>query len=195
MQQRLLEIADLPFEQSYTCKNGTIIDIREHLEGLRTPINVLGTTGNIGKVDSLGFAMAMPLNYMVNDAPDDYWDEPDSFVWFVGGWGFDTYMYIANAVRKMRAMFREGQATLSMCLGRCRDTYFEDVVDQVDEFGNFVWGDYPWGGAVEVKMGNLLLHGAVSCFNDDVDDDVIARLILGLLAKQILIGDGLKPEV
>ncbi len=191
---KVLNIADLPFEAIYDCQDGTTIDMKELLENLRTPINVLGTTGNIGQVDSLGFAMTKPLNFMFRVPDDYYWDDPVSYVWFVGGWGPDRDMYIANAVRKMRAMLREGLDTLYMKYGCYRDSHFKNVVDQTDEAGNFAWGDFPWGGAVEVQWGNLLLHGAVSCFDDDVDDDVVARLIIGLFGKQILIGDGLKFE-
>ena len=195
MPRQLLDISKLPFESKYDCQDGTTIDMKKFLENLRTPINVLGTTGNIGQVDSLGFVMAKPLNFMVNVLPDDYyWDDPVSYVWFAGGWGPDRDMYIANAVRKMRAMLREGLETLYMRLGCYQDTHFRDLVDQTDAIGNFAWGDFPWGGAVEVQLvSNLLLHGAVSCFDDDVDDDITARLILGILGKQILISDGLKP--
>lgn len=94
--------------------------MRDFIEGFRTPINVLGTNGYIGQVDSLGFATAKPLNVVMDDddGQEDNWDEPKRYIDFVGGWGPDRDMFIANAVRKMRAMLREERETLFMRLSR-----------------------------------------------------------------------------
>jgi hypothetical protein len=191
MPARFVDVEKLPFEQSYASKNGNIINMRELLDGLRAPINILGTTGNIGQVDSLGFAMAEPMCYTCYDL-DKYWDDYMQYVWFVGGWGPDRNMFIANAVRKMRPMLREQTDTLTMRHDKHAHS-FMNPVDQVDADARFPWGDFPWGGAVSLFMGGMFFEAAVSCFDDDVDDDIVATLAVGVIAKNIIRGDGLLP--
>lgn len=190
MPARFVEVDKLPFEQSYKCKNGSIVNLREQLEALKTSINVLGSSGNIGQTKSLGFAMAEPTWY-TNYNPNN-WDDYMRFVWFVGGWGQDRDMFIANAVRKLRPMLRTQTDTLMIRHFRYLQD-FVDPVDQIDADGNFPWGDFPWGGAVSLLMGGFYFGGAVSCFDDDVDDNIVATLAVGIIGKNIIRGDGLLP--
>ena len=133
----------------------------------------------------------------------DYWDDPSKFVWFVGGWGPDRDRYIANAIRKLRPMLREdAESTLDMRFDSRKVKSFgtgqpyehviegdwEDVVDQLDKDGKFPWGDFPWGGAVTVIMGDMVLVGAMSCLHE-IDDDTVMRTFLRLLGKQIILHD------
>lgn len=191
MPVQFVDVGTLPFEQSYTCKNGSVINMQELLEGLRTPINVLGTTGNIGQIDSLGFAMAEPMWYTNYDLTE-CWNDYARYVWFVGGWGPDRNMFIANAVRKMRPMLREQTDTLMMRHDRNAHS-FMNPVGQVDADAKFPWGDFPWGGAVSLFIGGMFFEGAVSCFDDDIDDHNVASLTLGTIGKQIVRGNGLLP--
>ncbi len=71
--------------------------------------------------------------------------------------------------------------------------FFLDKIESQNADGTFPWGDYPWGGAVAVTMGVLMLVGAVSCLSE-IEDDLVARLILGGIAKEIILGDGLLSE-
>ena len=64
-------------------------------------------------------------------------------------------------------------------------TEFEDVVEQVNDNGDFEWGDFPYGGASVVRYGPLELVGACSGFKQ-VEDHLVTELILGHLAKRIL---------
>ena len=193
--QRLLDVSSLPFDAKYECKDGTAIDMRQHLEGLRPVIEALASANYIKDKDSFGFAMMQPLTEpIVNEFPDDIWDKPEEFVWFVGGWGPYRDRYIANAVRKMRAMLREELPTLTLRISES-PVRFQDIVDSVNDDGTFSWGDFPWGGATLYPIGDaeVVLMGSVSALSE-IEDDVVAQLILGLLAQPIINGDGLLAD-
>ena len=135
---------------------------------------------------SFGFVMLPPLWDGQEDFFVDEWDDPYAFTWFAGGWGSDSNRYVANAVRKIRPLLRinDEVSTLSMVLGS-GPTEFEDVVEQVNDNGDFEWGDFPYGGASVVRYGPLELVGACSGFKQ-VEDHLVTELILGHLAKRIL---------
>ncbi len=128
--------------------------------------------------DSFGFAMANPFVDV-----SLLWDDPYKFTWFTSGWGPDADRYIANAVRKLRAALRLGRDTLDL---RITDpNAFIDIVDEQEPDGSFEWGDFPWGGATFVRVGDLVLPSAVSCLNE-VEDDVVAKTISGHVGAKML---------
>ena len=119
-------------------------------------------------------------------------DEPEKFVWFVGGWGPRREKYIANAVRTIRPLLCVDRwSTLDMRFSD-PDSFKEEVESQNAE-GYFPWGDFPYGGAVDVQMGPLFLTGAVSCLTE-IENDQAARFILGGFGKLIVLGNNLLSD-
>lgn len=128
--------------------------------------------------DSFGFAMAKP------DAVDGgNWDDPYDFVWFVAGWGPEGNRYIANAVRKLRALLRTGHDTLQLRLRF--PEYFKDQVGSSSGANRFEWGDFADGGAKLVSVGYLRLPCAVSALRE-VEDDSVAGTIGGHIGATML---------
>jgi hypothetical protein len=187
----LLDSITLPANQTYVCKDGTRIDMCQFLGKFHDTLQTLTADGMIRANASFGFAMAEPCPG--DTGFDDIlhgWDNPDKFVWFVGGWGPDKDRYIANAVRKMRAALRVGSSTLD--IRHFMPEEFEDKVDSTNADDTIPWGDFAWGGAGFVQVFDLMLIGGVSGFHE-IEDDTVLRLILGSLGKIIAIGDDLIP--
>lgn len=191
MTGRLLDMTDMPTERVYTCKDGSEINLREVLEEHRDGVQSLASSGLIKPNESFGFAMTVPAMDL-GPAPNGLWDKPEEFVWFVGGWGPKRERYAANAVRKLRPLLRTGYgSTLEMRF--FAKGLFTDKVESEGAAGQYPWGDFPWGGAVEAVYGDLFLTGAVSCLTE-IEDDTITRLILGCIAQRIIKGDGLLSD-
>lgn len=198
MTGRQLDVTTLPFDQAYTCKDGSKIDMCELLDQHYEAVQALAATGLIKANDSFGFAMLAPVTEDNIDMMDveEFWDKPEQFVWFVGGWGSKRDVYIANAVRKLRAIIRCQQynqvdALSTLDLHMMEPAFFRDTVDDQNEDGTYPWGDFPWGGAVVMPYGDDLgLAAAVSCLTE-IEDDTVARLIIGNIAKKIILGDGM----
>lgn len=198
MTGRLLDVSTMPFERVYACKDGSEIDLTKLVDSHYNAIRALAYAGLIKANNSFGFAMLEPV-WQVDGLDDEIWDNPEQFVWFVGGWGSDRDRYIANAVRKLRPMLRPATATGGDFVMSTLDIrfnlpeHFQDKVDQQNDDGTFPWGDFPWGGAVVELMGDLALIGAVSCLSE-IEDDFIAKLILGGIGKRIIEGDKLLSD-
>ena len=187
---RLLDVKNLPQEQTYTCDDGTTIDVREFVEDHRPAIEALAAHGKIKDTENFGFAMAAPQ--FGESVISLNWDKPEEFVWFVGGWGPKRLQCIANAVRKLRPLLRTGfYSTLD--LRRFAPQEFDNPVPSFDANGTFPWGDFARGGGVVVQMCELLLPGAVSCLKE-TEDDTVTRLILGNFAAKIVAGNKLLPN-
>jgi hypothetical protein len=193
-----LSVGKLPATQTYTCKDGTVIDMGDVINGIKPLIRTMSGTGLIDDNKSFGFAMMPPV--FEDDDPDDDpdWDDPLELVWFTGGWGADRFRYIANAVRKLRPLARDGEqemlchwSTLDIVFDPASKVFQNPVPSQTDE-GLYPWGDFPHGGAVVMQFGPLTLTGACSAFHQ-IDDDTVTRVILGTVGKRIVIGDGLLP--
>ena len=200
MADRLLDVSKLPFERVYTCADGSEINLREHLEAHADAVEALAARSLVrdNETGSFGFAMAAPgtrwKHILVN------WDQPEKFVWFAGGWGPQRDYYVANAVRKMRALLR-----IASRLQACEDEdfstlrvrlmnpgAFENVVEGKNPDGTFPWGDFPWGGAVLQHMGSLKLMGGTSSLSQ-FEDDFMTKLVLGGVGQKIILGDKLLP--
>lgn len=181
-----LEVSRFPNEQLLAPmegREGEPINLGSIVHMMRGSIDYWATMGLIKPNDSFGFAMAEP-----NGDWHEVWDDPYALTWLVGGWGPDRDRYVANAVRKMRAAARAGvNDTLEMRLEPSSDLVesFRDVVASVEPDGTFLWGDFPWGGAVYQDYGPLNLLGAVSALSEE-EDHAVASGILGLIAVQIL---------
>lgn len=201
MTGRQLDVNTLPFDQVYTCKDGSKIDMRELLDLHYEVVQALAATGLIKANDSFGFAMLAPLTDDNIDMMDDdgFWDKPESFVWFVGGWGPKRDVYIANAVRKLRAIIRCQQygkieAWSTLDLRMMEPAFFQDTVEKQNEDGTYPWGDFPWGGAVVMPFGEeLSIAAAVSCLTE-IEDDTAVRLIIGNIAKKIILSNGMLSD-
>lgn len=146
---------------------------------MESVVPALANRGLVKANESFGFAMAHQ-----GLVGSKVWDSPYDFTMMVWGWGTDGDRYIANAVRKLRALLRTGADTLEL-RATGRSDAFQDIVESVEEDGSFTWGDYPWGGAVAVNVGGIELRGAVSCLKE-VEDDAVAKLILGLIGAEML---------
>jgi hypothetical protein len=149
---------------------------------LRGAVDELARVGLVRQTQSFGFAAATPSS---DPLMEWEWDNPYQFTWFVAGWGPERDRFIANAVRKLRACLRTDMDTLTLRIKKPFD--FQDVVDSVDEYGNFPWGDYAWGGATFVRAGHFVIPCAVSCLAE-VEDDAVAKLMGGLLGNSLLRG-------
>jgi hypothetical protein len=200
----LLDVSKLPFERVYTCEDGSRINLSTLLDSHYDAIQALAAAELIKANESFGFAMAEPMwdeDLETLQARDAFWDYPEHFVWFVGGWGPNRDRYIANAVRKMRALLRpvingyDGMNTMfeSTLDIRISPSFFSDTVDSQNDDGTFPWGDFPWGGAAFVRMGGLTMAGAVSCLSE-IEDDMVARLILGGIGQKIVVGNKLLKD-
>lgn len=194
---RLLDVSAMPSDQVFICNNGTEIDMRMFLGSHRGAFQELANSGLIDPSRSFGFAMAEPGSGKKYSSW--YWDDPETFVWFVGGWGPDRDRCIANAIRKMRPEMRQNLqsdprkwvSTLDM---RFNDPEcFREEVRSVNPNGSFSWGDFAWGGAVTIVWRELVLSGAVSGLTE-FEDDSTAELILKGLGQKILKGNSLLPK-
>lgn len=201
MPDQFLDVSTMPFKRTYVCADGTEINLPLIILSHTHVLTAMAEAGLIKRNDSMGFAMLEPLTDPVDTWGDDYWDHPEEFVWFVGGWGPDRDQLIANAVRKLRPMLRvtlnsDYEAPVSTLDIRIEDDdeYFEDIVDSKDADGNYPWGDFPWGGAVGLTYGEeFALIGAVSGYSE-IEDDTVAKLILGAIAKPIILGLGIDDD-
>lgn len=189
-----LDVSQLPFEQTYACADGTAIDMLSFLIEMMPILDAMGAAGVITENDSFGFAMAEPILDWCYPGRllENIWDDPYTYTWFVGGWGDERDHYIANAVRKLRPLLREGEiSTLEMRFGP-QHGYFMDTVESRGWSGNYPWGDFPRGGAVSVQHGPLTMFAACSGFSE-IEDDITTRLILGEFAKRITLANELLP--
>jgi hypothetical protein len=184
---RILNVTRLPSQRVYICKDENTIDLREFLGQYYTPVAALAREGLVKHNDSFGFAMATPMDTDTYYDVVKLWDDPEQFTWFVGGWGPNKDRYIANAVRKMRALLREKADTLDLRFNNPGS--FRDKIESVVN-GTYPWGDFPWGGACFVTMGDLVLAGAISCLSE-IQDDFVTRLILSAIGERIVKGDDL----
>ncbi len=90
MTGRLLDVSVLPFGRTYVCKNGATINLRKFLDTHYDAILALAAAGLIETNKSFGFAMMAPVREDEEIPLDgEFWDKPEKFVWFVGGWGPD----------------------------------------------------------------------------------------------------------
>jgi hypothetical protein len=191
MTSRLLDVDGLPFDTTYSCSDGhTVIELRSIIDNHQRVIEAMSNLGLVKWNENFGFAMAAP-QFGANHL-DVMWDNPERLIWYVGGWGPKRKQYIANAGRKLRPMFRE-EVDSTLDLRLIHPDRFEDKVKSIEDDGTFLWGDFPWGGAVMLQMGQLILCGAVSGLKE-IEDDIAARMILGAIGKQILLGDNLLPS-
>ncbi len=176
-----LDISRLP-QEAIIGEGDARINLASIVLNLMVPLDVMasGTRPLIKKNESLGFAIAKPNIFM--DGWED-WDNPYDTIWFVAGWGPDRNRYIANAVRKLRAALREYMDTLMLRINR--PDAFQDIVESVDNNGNFLWGDFPWGGATFVHVGDVVIPSAVSGLLE-VEDDALAKLAGGLIGAEML---------
>lgn len=197
MTGKLLDVSTMPFERVYTCEDGSKIDLREFLDLHYDAVQALAGSGLVKAKESFGFAMLAPIWEDDPFPEDDFWDKPEEFTWFVGGWGPDRDKYIANAVRKLRPLVRVGMTDegvdSTLCMRFENPSLFQDPVDSVNDDGTFPWGDFPWGGAAAVIMGPLTVAGAVSTFSE-IEDDMVARLILGGIGQRIVNGNKLLTD-
>ncbi len=191
MTTQLLDVSKLPTKQVIACDDDTEIDMEKFLAGHYDDVMALIDRDRIGSSDSFGFAMASPQTSC--STFHESWDDPSKLVWFVGGWGPNRDRYIANAARKLRALARPMRRTCwesTLEIRMSNPDHFQEVVETQNNDGTFSWGDFPYGGAASLRLGNLWLAGACSAFSQ-VEDQIVTSLILGNLAKKIIVGNKL----
>jgi hypothetical protein len=185
--QMFLDVSRLPRE-ALVGEGSTQINLASVLLGLRVQMEDMARCDLIKANMSFGFAAAKPVPKSISALHDwtSYkwnWDDPYDFTWFVAGWGPESSRYIANAVRKLRAALRKHMDTLQL-----RMEYpdaFQDVVGSVDDDGNFVWGDYPYGGAVFVPGGDMVYPCSCSALLE-VQDHAMSMTAGGLVISELL---------
>ncbi len=167
---------------------GSNFDLASLVMDSRVSIETMMASGLIRRSHSFGYAAANPVFQHFTD-PRDVWDNPYNLVWFVAGWGPEADRLIANAVRKLRPAVRAMKDTLDIITTKWEgyltlDTSaFLNVVESVEPDGSFAWGDFPYGGAVHVRVDGRPFIGAVSALNQ-VHDDGIAGLLTSLVARK-----------
>lgn len=195
---RQLDVSTLPFARQYHCKDGSVIDLADALDRARpacdTLLGVKLVEGN--ESGSFGFVMAPPVLVGAEHTVRTAWDDPSKTVWFAGGWGGKRDRYICNAIGKLRALLREGgDSTANLRENQLMgQECFRDIIAWDRPDNDLPLGDFPWSGGVRLRLGRLILAGAVSGWHE-IDDHAIACLLLGLIGKQILLGDSLLPEL
>jgi hypothetical protein len=108
------------------------------------------------------------------------WDEPYASTMFVGGWGLKGEVYIANAVRKLRAVLRTGMDTarLAVIQTKGQGRPFLNPVTSINGDGTMSWGDFAYAGGVIVRVGETEVPVAVSAL-PQIDDDTVAKYLGG----------------
>jgi len=171
-----LDIDSLPVTAHFFNRNLADIPLM-----LQTGIEALQNDGMLRGSESIGIALAKPVSGQLCEWS---WDNPYDFTWFVAGWGPEARRFIANAVRKLRPMLRERMDTLQLRIHR--PDAFRNAVKSANTKGNFPWGDYPWGGATFVRVGDMVIPVAVSGDLPEVEDDAVAKIIGGFVGAYIL---------
>jgi hypothetical protein len=131
---------------------------------------------------SFGFAAAHPGTDPLISAAQTVWNNPYQFVWFVTSWGPEGDRHIANAVRMLRPTLRTGKDTLA--LRQSSPGQFWNVVES-EAKGMYPWGDFPYGGATTVRVGNIVLPCAMSGFRE-VENDLVAKSVGGYIGATML---------
>jgi hypothetical protein len=108
------------------------------------------------------------------------WSSPSQLMegGMVLGWGPEWRRYVANALRKCRAVAREGLD--SLYIANHEPSRFRDPVEEFDDNGEFLDGDFPWGGAVTMGSGPEEYIVGVSSLTQE-EDDLVARLAVQFL--------------
>lgn len=195
---RALDVSDFKTRSQYTCRNGIVVDYSKHLTKLRLVVETMAAEKIIRDNPSFGIAISRPYfdgPQAAEDELDGFEYNPEEHVTFVGGWGDERKRYIANALRKMRPLYRapfEGghfplESTLDIVL---YNEIFMDVVESQEPDGTFKWGDFPYGGGVWVSAGGVSICCSVSGLHP-IDDHMIAQMYANMILKWILIGQGL----
>jgi len=120
------------------------------------------------------------LDPALSDRYSTIWRSPTELLEgaIVIGWGPDWRRYVANALRKCRAVAREGLDSLYM--EKHAPARFVDPVGECDEHGDFPDGDFPFGGAVRIGCGSGHYILGVSSLTQE-EDDLVARLAVHYL--------------
>ena len=174
-----LDVHTLPSHTVYDGKYGAL-DMESFLLSFRPVVDELERGANVRASFGLGFAMAKPA-YGTCEVRD--WDDPSQLTWFVGGWGSDREVLIANAVRKMRAVARTYRSS-TLTMASVAPGEFLNPVLRANDDGTFPWGDFPFGGALRVRYGSIEVMGGVSGFSQH-EDHMLAHLVLSSFAARM----------
>lgn len=186
----LLDMSRFATSYAYYGKRG-IVSYEELLQQLKPAILALQEIGLIKDNASFGVAISIPYWEGDEKLSGTFETAPETHVAFIGGWGEEWQRYAANAVRKMRPLYRNDNACMTTQQVFDYDKgSFDNPVDSVDAGGNYPWGDFPYGGGAWVQGGDVALCVAVSALHM-IEDDAIAYLIGMLLGKKILECEGL----
>ena len=184
-----MDVSIFPTELTYECSDGSVIDYASVLAKLRSVIETMQISGLFRRSNTFGLAISRP--YWEGEDADctTFRNNPETHVGFVGGWGEKRDQCIANAVRKMRPLYRGTAATSTLDMLPF-DEDFKDVVKSIEDDGTFLWGDFPFGGAVWVIVNDVAYRVSVSGLHQ-IDDHAAAVLYGTTVSKMVLIGDGL----
>jgi hypothetical protein len=188
-----LDMSKFNYERSFTglspyTSGPQSVSLRSIVQSCRLAVESLQHTGLLATinskgmdVDSVGFAMTNPsLSF---EQVRELWNSPYELIYMVGGYGPNRDQYVANGVRKLRPAARRGKPTLE--LNMFEPDSFIDKVESVDSDGRFLWGDFPWGGAVWIPLSNGKgFWIAVSAFKQD-EDQLASYLYGGAIATEL----------
>lgn len=147
-------------------------EARQLKQFLRAAVTSWQAAGCTRSTPSFGL---VALNPALADRYASIWCSPTELLegGMVIGWGPEWHRYVANALRKCRAVAREGLDSLYM--ERHAPARFLNPVGEVDEHGDFPDGDFPFGGAVRIRRGSGHYIVGVSSLTQE-EDDLVARL-------------------
>jgi hypothetical protein len=204
------DISDLPTRQVYGITKAFEVSDRI-MQDVRAAIASGIRTGHYGEKlgSGFGFALSAPMHVDSVRGFAEHWNELNRVVWLVGGEGHMKNLLIANAVRKLRPLIRNGQDTLSLAtslhahrhfVGIITDHEYEiekETVRRDPTHSQFRWGDFPWGGGVRIEFGHTVVFGALSGGTQQEDHVVISHaineLMLGMSAvdaEEAVLADG-----
>ena len=152
------------------CKDGELLVLDRFAEQLELAVKNMMNHGLVKQNDSFGFSVSIfKVNQYWRFARD--WNEPRMFVHYLQHWGPNGPRYSMNAIRKQRASLRISANTLDI-VRNLDEGEFIDVIESVDEHGNFTWGDFPYGGCVIRDCGEYTIVFSCSALTQEQDDTV-----------------------
>ena len=166
-----LDMSALPSATIYNNDTPAGVSLEKTVRDMRPAIEQMMADGIVAQRDSFGYALARPATNYTR-----HWNNPDTLIGLVVWWGSEGPRYAANACRKIRASARLGKDTESIRIHQPEK--FRDVIESVDDDGNFRGGDFPYDGATFVKVQDRLLLGAVSAYPKE-QDPLVSRLVTG----------------
>lgn len=149
----LLDMFRMPTELIVTVPNGTEVDVKAILDGIKPTIDFKMEAGFIEETTSFGFALVNPIA-SYDDLQGMAVNDPYSFAGLVWGWGDGAPRYQANALRKLAGVtYHWRHSSLEV---KTREPEAPDGMRYVESETRKGSGEYEWG--VFNKAGAVSVH-------------------------------------